>query len=596
MQQFIPITLKEIQDRGWDYVDIIIVSGDAYVDHPSFGSAVIARTLEAKGYRVAILPQPNWQDDLRDFKKLGKPRLFFGISSGCMDSMVNHYTANKRLRSNDAYTPGGKSGFRPDYATVTYSNILKKLYPETPVIIGGIEASMRRLAHYDYWSDSLKPSILVESKADILVYGMGEKVITEIADRLSNGETTEQLQQLMQIGFVTKQIPNSSFKTRELHNFSLCLKDKAKHIENFKHIEINSNSLISERLIQKTEEKYVIINPPDVSFSSKDLDESFALPYTRKPHPKYRKRGDIPAYEMIKYSINTHRGCFGGCSFCTISAHQGKHVISRSEESILQEIGIVTSDSDFKGYLSDLGGPSANMYKMEGINKELCTKCSRYSCIYPSHCKNLNSQHKPIVNLYRKAAKLPHIKKVFIGSGIRYDLFTNQNGGDLYFEEVVKNHVSGRLKVAPEHTSDNVLKTMRKPSFSQFIQIKKKFDEINKKQNLRQQLIPYFISSHPSCTLEDMASLALEMKNLNYRLEQVQDFTPTPMTLSTEMYYTGIDPYTLQKIYCAKDEKTKREQSKMFFWYKPEYKAEILKSLRKLQKGSYYIAQIFNKR
>lgn len=593
---FIPITLKEVQERGWDYLDVILVSGDAYVDHPSFGAAVIARTLESVGYRVAIIPQPNWRDDLRDFKKLGKPRLFFGVSSGCMDSMVNHYTANKRLRSNDAYTPAGKSGFRPDYATIVYSNILKELYPDTPVVIGGIEASMRRLAHYDYWSDSLKPSILIESKADMLTYGMGEKITIEIANRLSSGEKIESLVDILQTGFVSKKIPEASWKTKSLYSYEVCKKDKIKHAENFKCIEINSNLIKAERLVQQTENKYVVINPPDESFSMEDLDKSFELPYMRLPHPKYKKRGDIPAYEMIKFSINTHRGCFGGCSFCTISAHQGKQVISRSEDSILKEIEKVSSLPDFKGYLSDLGGPSANMYGMEGIDKSLCEKCSRYSCIYPSHCKNLNSSHTQIINLCSEVAKLPKIKKVFIGSGIRYDLFTKENSGYKYFEEVVKNHVSGRLKVAPEHTVDKVLNVMRKPSFSGFLSIKKQFDEINKKHNLRQQLIPYFISGHPSCTLEDMALLAIETKNLNYRLEQVQDFTPTPMTLSTEMYYTGIDPYTLKKIYSAKGESAKKEQSRLFFWYKSEYKSEIIKSLNKLQNKLFYIEKLFGKR
>lgn len=583
---FLPITVKEIENLGWDHVDVIIVSGDAYIDHPSFGTAVIARSLEKAGYNVAILPQPNWRDDLRDFRKFGRPRLFFGVTSGCMDSMVNHYTAARRLRSNDAYTPGGEPGFRPDYATYVYTKILKGLFPETPVVIGGIEASMRRLSHYDYWSDTLKPSILAEAPADLLVYGMGEKLIVKIADELNDGKKTEDLHELPQIGYKTGEVSDcGKWETINLYSHETCMKDKYKHALNFHNIELESNKIEASRLVQGVGNEFVVINPPDEPFSSEDLDASFDLPYSRMPHPKYAKRGAIPAFEMIKFSVNIHRGCFGGCSFCTISAHQGKQVVSRTEKSILKEVEILSSRPDFKGVLTDLGGPSANMYRMRGRNPEICRKCSRYSCIHPSHCKNLDSDHSALIELCRKVSALPGIKHVFIGSGIRYDLFTRENSGYRYWEEVVKHHVSGRLKVAPEHTSEKVLRCMRKPSFHLFGEIKKEFDRICRENGKNQQLIPYFISSHPSCTLRDMGELAVTMKNMGYRLEQIQDFTPTPMTLSTEMYYTGYNPATMEKVFVARHPNEKREQNRLFFWYRPEYRNDIKKSLVKSNNG-----------
>lgn len=586
---FLPTTLKEVKQRGWDWIDVIIISGDAYIDHPGFGHAVIARTLENAGYRVAIIAQPNWKDDLRDFKKLGSPRLFFGITSGCMDSMVNHYTANKRLRSDDAYTPGGESGFRPDYATTVYSNILRDLYPDSKIIIGGIEASMRRNAHYDYWSDMLKPSILIDSKADVLVYGMGEKVILDIAKKLDKGENFDSFLDIPQTAFVINQEELEKIKEKDediitLPSYEECLEDKFNQAVSIKIIENNSNKIIGQRLIQKHGDKFVLINPFDPNFSSTDLDNSFSLPYERKPHYKYDKRGNIPAFEMIKHSINIHRGCFGGCAFCTIVAHQGKQIISRTEENILKEIEEVSKMEDFKGYLSDLGGPSANMYKMKGRDMKLCQTCSRASCIYPKICNNLNFSHKPLLDLYQRVNKLPYIKKAFIGSGIRYDMFipfindnNDKNYSKEYFKQVFLNHISGRLKVAPEHTEDNVLMQMRKPSFSQFIELKNLFDNYNRKYNLKQQLIPYFISSHPSCSLKDMESLAQKTKSLGYKLEQVQDFTPTPMTIATETYYTGYDIISLnpkqgknkaKKIYSAKTKQDKLKQNSAFFWWK----------------------------
>ena len=593
--KWLPITKKESDLRGWDELDIVLVSGDAYVDHPSFGAAVIGRTLEKEGYRVAIIPQPNWRDDLRDFRKFGKPRLYFGVSAGCMDSMVNHYTANKRLRSNDAYTPGGEAGFRPDYATTVYSKILKQLYPDVPVVIGGIEASLRRVTHYDYWSDSLKPSILVDSQADMGVYGMGELANIEIAKALSEGKKIDEITNIPQTFFLKKksQPVDSEWDDIRLVSHEVCLKDKKLYASNFKHVEEESNKKHAARLLQDVGNQTLYINPPYPTYTTEQIDAAFDLPYTRMPHPKYAKRGPIPAYEMIRHSVNIHRGCFGGCAFCTISAHQGKFVASRSKESILKEVEKVTQMPDFKGYISDLGGPSANMYRMHGKDESLCEKCVRPTCIQPDICKNLNTDHHPLIELYKEIDKNPNIKKVTIGSGIRYDLFlTNDDpdgrlGYDEYFEQLMRRHVSGRLKVAPEQVSDNVLRLMRKPPFSLFNKLKKRFDQVNEKYHLNQQLIPYFISSHPACTLMDMAELAVKTKDLGYHLEQVQDFTPTPMTLATEIYYSGYDPYTLKPVFVAKNKEEKLAQQRFFFWYKPENRQWVKQTLRKMGKADW---------
>lgn len=593
--KWLPITKKESDLRGWDELDIVLVSGDAYVDHPSFGAAVIGRTLEKEGYRVAIIPQPNWRDDLRDFRKFGKPRLYFGVSAGCMDSMVNHYTANKRLRSNDAYTPGGEAGFRPDYATTVYSKILKQLYPDVPVVIGGIEASLRRVTHYDYWSDSLKPSILVDSQADMGVYGMGELANIEIAKALSEGKKIDEITNIPQTFFLKKksQPVDSEWDDIRLVSHEVCLKDKKLYASNFKHVEEESNKKHAARLLQDVGNQTLYINPPYPTYTTEQIDAAFDLPYTRMPHPKYAKRGPIPAYEMIRHSVNIHRGCFGGCAFCTISAHQGKFVASRSKESILKEVEKVTQMPDFKGYISDLGGPSANMYRMHGKDESLCEKCVRPTCIQPDICKNLNTDHHPLIELYKEVDKNPNIKKVTIGSGIRYDLFlTNDDpdgrlGYDEYFEQLMRRHVSGRLKVAPEQVSDNVLRLMRKPPFSLFNKLKKRFDQVNEKYHLNQQLIPYFISSHPACTLMDMAELAVKTKDLGYHLEQVQDFTPTPMTLATEIYYSGYDPYTLKPVFVAKNKEEKLAQQRFFFWYKPENRQWVKQTLRKMGKADW---------
>lgn len=593
MGHFLPITLEEVKRLGWEQVDVVLVTGDAYVDHPSFGTAVIGRTLEAAGYRVAIIPQPNWRDDLRDFRKFGRPRLFFGVTSGAMDSMVNHYTAARRLRHDDAYTPGGQFGFRPDRATYVYTRILKQIYPDVPVVIAGIEASMRRLAHYDYWDDKLFPSILIDTPADLLNYGMGERTTLKIARMLDEGRGIEACYGLPQVAF---KVDSGKWKVEsnsiELHSFEECQRSKRAEAENYHIIELESNKIECATLVQRHGDRLVVVNPPEPPMTTEEIDASFDLPYMRLPHPKYKKRGPIPAFEMIRWSVNTHRGCFGGCSFCTISAHQGKQIASRSEESILNEVDLITQDPEFHGVLTDLGGPSANMWRMKGKNQELCRKCSRYSCSMPTMCKNLDSDHSEMIALLRKVSAHPKVKHLFVGSGIRCDLFTEGNGGWQYFREVVVNHTSGRLKVAPEHTSDAVLALMRKPSFSLFKETKRRFDEICKQAGLRYQLIPYFISSHPGCRLQDMAELALEMKRMGYRLEQIQDFTPTPMTLSTEMYYTGIDPTTMKPVYVATAPGDKADQRRLFFFYKPEMQRDIIQSLRRSGNAGY-ISRLF---
>lgn len=591
LTDFLPTTKKEIELRGWTELDVILFSGDAYVDHPSFGAAVIGRILEAAGYKVAIVPQPDWHGDYRDFKKLGRPRLFFGISPGCMDSMVNKYTANRRLRSEDAYTPDGRHDMRPEYPTVVYSNILRQLYPDVPIVLGGIEASLRRLTHYDYWQDRLRPCLLCDAPADIISYGMGEKTILEIARCLNDGLPLSSLHELPQVVYLARRneiVDGISDHDIVLHSHEDCLRDKRKQAENFRHIEEQSNMMHAQRLIQAVGDKYAVVNPPYPPMTTEELDASFDLPYTRQPHPKYKDKR-IPAYEMIKYSVNIHRGCFGGCAFCTISAHQGKFIACRSKQSILREVKQVMGMPGFKGYISDLGGPSANMYGMRGRNLNACEKCKRPSCIHPQICPNLNTDHTALLDIYRSVDAIPGIKKSFIGSGVRYDLILHHSKDEEsnkaameYARELITKHVSGRLKVAPEHTSDNVLQLMRKPPFRQFDDFKHIFDRINREAHLNQQIIPYFISSHPGCREEDMAQLAVLTKRLDFQLEQVQDFTPTPMTVSTETWYTGYDPYTLQEVYSAHSPKEKLAQRQYFFWYKPEERRSIEQSLRRI--------------
>lgn len=589
---WLPLTKKEIEKRGWDELDVILISGDAYVDHPAFGTAVIGRIIESEGFKIGIIAQPNWRDDLRDFKKLGKPKYFFGVTAGCMDSMVNHYTAGKRLRSTDAYTPGGEAGFRPDYATTVYTKILKEIYPDVPVLIGGIEASLRRVTHYDYWADKLFPSILVDAGADVLVYGMGEQPLRDLLRLVKKGVPFSNLTTIPQIAFLqdkSKDLPkNKNWETVELASHEECLSDKIKYATNFKIVEVESNKLNANRIIQHVGEQTLVINPPYRTMTESEMDQSFDLPYTRLPHPKYKKRGTIPAYEMIKFSVNMHRGCFGGCSFCTISAHQGKFIASRSEKSIMKEIDEVVQHPEFKGYLSDIGGPSANMYRMKGKDEAICERCSSPSCIHPVICNNLDTSHKAMTDLYRKIDAHPSIKKAFVGSGVRYDLLVddfnknNEDGNhDEYIEQLITRHVSGRLKVAPEHTSDATLRVMRKPSFKYFHKFKEKYDRLQEKHGLNQPLIPYFISSHPGCEEVDMANLAAETKDMGFQLEQVQDFTPTPMTVAEVIYYTGVHPYTLKPIKTAKSPEEKKNQNRFFFWYKRENQDWIRQRLAK---------------
>ncbi|MCM1067663.1 MAG: YgiQ family radical SAM protein [Muribaculaceae bacterium] len=588
---WLPTSVKEMKALGWDSVDVVLFSGDAYVDHPAFGAAVIGRTLQAAGYRVAIVPQPNWQDDLRDFRKFGAPRLFFGISPGAMDSMVNHYTANRRRRSDDAYTPGGRHGARPDYPSIVYSRILRELYPDTPIVIGGIEASLRRLSHYDYWQDRLRPSILVDSAADMLLYGMGERTVLELARRLDSGESIADIKDLRQsvVLVPAAELPKPGSDDIVLNSFEECLADKRKQSANFKHIEQQSNRLDGGVAIwQLTGKVAVKANPMLPAMSQGEIDASFDLPYTRLPHPRYRGKV-IPAYEMIRHSVNMHRGCFGGCAFCTISAHQGKFIASRSKASIMREAEQVTRMPDFKGYISDLGGPSANMYAMGGKDRAICAKCLRPSCLHPAPCRNLNTDHGPLLDIYRSVDALPGVKKSFIGSGVRYDLSMHPTGdrkidtvNRRYNEELIEHHVSGRLKVAPEHTSDTVLGVMRKPSFGLFKEFKKIFDDVNRRAGLRQQIIPYFISSHPGCREVDMAELAVATKVLDFHLEQVQDFTPTPMTVATEIYYSGVHPYTGEEVFTATDTDEKLRQRMFFFWYDPAYLRNITAELHRI--------------
>jgi uncharacterized radical SAM protein YgiQ len=572
-KNWLPTSAKEMKALGWEQADVVFFTGDAYIDHPAFGAAVIGRLLENEGLKVAIVPQPNWQDDLRDFKKMGKPKMFFAVSGGAMDPMINHYTANKRLRSDDAYTPGGEPGKRPDYATSVYVNILKKLYPDTPIVIGGIEASLRRLTHYDYWKDQLLPPILEWCPADILVYGMGELSVLEIVRQLQSGVSFEQMNTIPQTVFRTKSLESlpDTVAQRELNPHEACLQSKVSFAKNFKVIETESNTIESRRLVQKCGGTYMVVNPPYPPMTPEQIDRSFDLPYTRLPHPRYHKKPPIPAYEMIKFSVNMHRGCFGGCSFCTISAHQGKMIASRSQESILREVDQITSQEGFKGYITDLGGPSANMYGMKGIDENMCKPCRRPSCIFPSVCDNLDTSHKAMNQVYKKVRENPKIKKVTIGSGIRYDLFQheyNKKAGKeeaLYVQNLVTHHVSGRLKVAPEHTSPDVLRLMRKPPFDLFQSFKKQFDGINKKAGLNQQLIPYFISAHPESTISQMRDLTKKTNEMGFKLEQVQLFTPSPMTLATVMYYTGLNPHTLKPIKTAKSKNERLQQHEQFF-------------------------------
>ena len=564
----IPTSIKEVKALGWDYIDVILFTGDAFIDHPSFGTAVIARWLQKHGYRVAVVPQPNWRDDLRDFRKLGAPRLYFGVNSGAMDSMVNHYTAAKRLRSDDAYTPDGRAGQRPDYAVTVYTKILKEIYPDIPVVIGGIEASLRRVTHYDYWQDALKPSILVDSGADWLCYGMGERTMIEFTRAIEAGRNVSDIRKIPQLGFYM----DGRCKLKDaviLNSYERCCKDKVAFAENFHVIETYANMLQPPVLIEPVGKGYVQINPTWPPATQEEMDSFWDLPFTKLPHPRYKGK-HIPAFEMIKFSVNTHRGCFGGCNFCTIAAHQGKFIQSRSEESIIKEIAELNNLPGFAGNISDVGAPTANMYGMRGKNPELCSKCRRKSCLFPSPCKNMDRSHERLLKLYERIAKVKGIRHAYIGSGIRYDLFLDEKGfvdetSYPYLKELILEHTSGRLKVAPEHTEDSVLKLMAKPSFKLFERLRMEFDNIVYSSGRKCELVPYFISGHPGCGMREMQRLARTPALKGLYMDQVQDFTPTPITTSSVMFYTGLDPKNLEKVFVERDLERKKEQKSFFF-------------------------------
>ncbi len=563
-----PTSVKEVEALGWDYIDIIFFTGDAFVDHPSFGTACISRYLQKFGYRIAVVPQPNWRDDLRDFRKLGAPRLYFAVNSGAMDSMVNHYTAAKRLRHDDAYTPDGRFGQRPDYAVTVYTKILKRLYPDVPVVIGGVEASLRRLTHYDYWQDRLFPSILVDSGADWLCYGMGELPMLAFTRAIEARRSLAEMRKIPQFAFY---MSGASYPADALllHSYERCLSDGKAFAENFNLIETHANMLHPSVIVEPSGQGYVQVNPPYPPADTRTMDSFWDLPFTKLPHPRYRGKR-IPAYDMIKYSVTTHRGCFGGCNFCTIAAHQGKFIQSRSEENILREVRALPSLPGFAGNISDLGAPTANMYGMHGRNPELCEKCRRKSCLFPLPCRNLDRSHARLLKLYEDVLKVKGIKHAYVGSGIRYDLFLTEDGfvdgtSCPYLKELVLRHCSGRLKVAPEHTEDKVLYYMGKPSFRLFERLRTEFDRIVRKAGVRTELVPYFISSHPGCTMKDMEHLASNPALKGIWMEQVQDFTPTPMTVSSVMFYTGIDPRTMKPVFTERDPEKKKRQKSFFF-------------------------------
>lgn len=564
----IPTSVKEVKKLGWDYIDVIIFTGDAFVDHPSFGTACIARWLEKHGYRVAVVPQPNWRDDLRDFRKLGAPRLYFAVCGGAMDSMVNHYTAGKRLRHDDAYTPEGKAGQRPDRAVTVYTKILKQLWPDVPVVIGGVEASLRRLTHYDYWDDCLMPSILVDSGADWLCYGMGERPMLELTKAFEVGRNLHQMERIPQIAFLRKGRCKAE-GALVLHSFETCLKDKKAFAENFHEIETYANMLHPQTIVEAVGDGYVQVNPPYPPASTGEMDSFWDLPFTKLPHPRYAGKR-IPAYDMIKDSIITHRGCFGGCNFCTIAAHQGKFIQSRSEESIVAEVRRLAAMPEFHGNISDLGAPTANMYGMRGADTSRCEVCRRKSCLYPAPCRNLDRSHERVLRMYGKVMAVKGVKHAYIGSGVRYDLFLDEKGfiddtGKPYLKSLMLEHTSGRLKVAPEHTEDKVLGYMAKPSFRLFERLRTEFDAINRENGTHTELVPYFISSHPGCTFQDMERLAHNPGLKGIWMDQVQDFTPTPMTTSSVMFYTGLDPRTLKPVFVERDPDRKKAQKQLFF-------------------------------
>ncbi len=553
---FLPINREELAARGWEQADVIIVSADAYVDHPAWAAAILGRFLEHYGYRVGIIAQPDWRN-LDDISSLGAPALFFAISGGNMDSMVNHYTADKKRRRKDMYSPAGKTGLRPDRPTIVYSNLLRQAFPGVPIVIGGVEASLRRLAHYDYWQNRVRRSILLDSRADLLVYGMGEYNLLEIARKLKGGQDIAYLRNLRGTCYLSRNKPGNAL---ELPSFEEVEKDRRAFARATKLIQEEINPYSAGTLAQKHGERWLVQNPPSLPLSSSELDEIYELSFTRRCHPSYEALGGVPGLKPVQFSIVTHRGCFGGCGFCSLGQHQGRFIQNRSLLSLVNEARSLTFHPDFKGTIPDVGAPSANMYGLKGFDQKLCEQCKRLSCLVPKVCKNLDTDHMPSVELWQKLRRIKGIKHIFVSSGVRYDLILRDTSRR-YLRDLCKYHVSGQLKIAPEHVAERVTRTMHKPGKKEYMRFIQAFKETNQKLGKDQYLVPYFISAHPGCDLQDTLELAEFVRdNLQYYPEQVQNFTPTPMTVSTCMYYTGINPHNGREIYVPKSEKERKWQ------------------------------------
>ena len=572
---FLPVTIDQVQARGWSGLDVVFVSGDAYIDHPAFGAPLLARWLESHGFRVGIISQPDWRSK-EPFMILGRPRLFFGVSAGAMDSMVAHYTPARKLRHDDAYTPGNRHGSRPNRATMVYTSRLKEAYRDVPVVIGGIEASLRHFVHYDYWEDKVRRSILFDSKADMLIYGMAEQAILEVAQRMDGGERIDQIRTVRGTAFISRCLPET-MPYIEIPSFEEVSASKEKFAEAFRAVSLEQNPWSARSVIQSHGGRFMVSNPPALPLSRTEMDAVYALPFEKAPHPQYHEQ--IPAWEQIKNSITSHRGCFGGCAFCAIALHQGKVIQSRSESSILEEISALTAKSWFHGSISDIGGPTANMYGLCCGNHQARQNCRRDSCIHPDICQNLRTGDGPAVSLLRSARRLNGVRHIAVSSGVRFDLLERQPG---YFEELVGHHVSGLLKIAPEHLCDSVTARMRKPGNKSFERFMARFRESSIKQGKRQHVVPYMISGHPGCTLADMLELALLLKKMGMKVEQVQDFTPTPGTLSTCMFHCGFDPLTGEQLHVARSDREKGLQKSLLLWHLPHEQAKAMAGLKEL--------------
>ncbi|MFW6306173.1 MAG: YgiQ family radical SAM protein [Bacillota bacterium] len=576
---FLPISKNDVKKRGWKQLDFIIVSGDAYVDHPSFGPAVIGRILENAGYRVGIIPQPDWRG-INDFKRLGKPRLAFLVTAGNMDSMVSNYTVNKNIRREDAYSPGGKTGRRPDRATIVYCNRLKEVYKNIPLIIGGVEASLRRFAHYDYWDDKVRRSIMFDCRADLLIYGMAENQILSTAEALDAGMDIKYIRHIPGTCYIISDL-DDLYGYKILPSYREVKNDKEKYAESFKIQEQEQDPIRGNFLVQKHGNRYLVQNPPADPLNQERLDYIFELPYQRDYHPYYENKGGVPAIKEVKFSITSSRGCFGGCSFCALNFHQGRIVRSRSKKSIVKEAKLIASHKDFKGYIHDVGGPTANFRKAACIKQKTKGACKQRQCLTPHVCKDINIDNHEYIDILRTVRNLPGIKKVFIRSGIRFDYLMADNNYEKYLREICKHHVSGQLKVAPEHVSTDVLNLMRKPSIKTFDKFRKDFYRINNEIGKEQYLIPYFISSHPGSKLEDAIELAEYLRDIDHHPQQVQDFYPTPGTRSTTMYYTGLDLKNMEEIYVARSIKEKRMQRALLQYHYPHNYNLVYKALIK---------------